>query len=628
MRLRDELSSRLGRRALWGTITYAFPRAWSASRKSCLAMASAGILAAVLTPVPIAIVGFLVDSVKQAIDAQALEPTRLGLWILAAGTATLVLVLCNAVARYGRLRLGDELSCRMQRELLQHAARLDLATLEEKATQDILQRANQEPGKNIQRFADALLKVISRAIEVVGLAGLLLWIEPFWSSLLLLLGLPFILSRSYLSLLQFHIQRNNTTSRRWSMYYARQLTQRGFVPSTKLFQLAPLLLRRHGDKVREIVAANRRLYWFEFVSNTVSMSVSVGVLIIAVIVLARQATLGRISPGMLVTFWIGTAKLRSSLANLGSSMSAAWDAQLSIANTCEFLDLKPSFENGGRRRSSDVRGEIQLKGVSFRYHPDRRPVIHDLSLTIRAGETVAIVGQNGAGKTTLAKLMTRLYQVSDGEILIDGIPIEEYDLEALHDRMAFVFQQPARYEATAFENVAFGDWRRLLDRPEEVRAIAKAVRVDDMIQQLPNGYDTQLGRLFGDHDLSGGQWQKLGIARALACNPSIVILDEPAANLDVNSEYALYQGIHELIRGRTTILISHRFSTVRMADRIFVLDEGRLVEEGTHDALLARGGAYAAMCRIHEATLCMNRKIPSCQFPISDVQAQTDPLAR
>ena len=589
-------------------------------------MASAGILAAVLTPVPIAIVGVLVDSVKQAIDAQALGPTRLALWILVAGTATLVLVLCNAVARYSRLRLGDELSCRMQREVLQHAARLDLATLEERATQDILQRANQEPGKKIQRFADGLLTVVSRAIEVVGLAGLLLWIEPFWSSVLLLLGLPFILSRSYLSLLQFHIQRNNTTLRRWSMYYARQLTQRDFVPSTKLLRVAPVLLRRHGDTVREIVAANRRLYWLEFVSNTVSMSVSIAVLMIAVILLARQAAMGKISPGMLVTFWIGTAKLRSSLAGLATSMSSVWDAQLSIANIREFLDLKPSFENRGTRRSSGVRGEIQFQGVSFSYRRGARPVIHDLSLTIRAGEMVAIVGHNGAGKTTLAKLMTRLYQVSEGEILIDGIPIEEYDLRALHDRMAFVFQHPARYEATAFENVAFGDWRRLLDQPEEVRAIAKAARVDDMIQQLPDGYDTQLGRLFGDHDLSGGQWQKLAIARALACNPSIVILDEPAANLDVDSEYALYQGIHELIRGRTTILISHRFSTVRMADRIFVLDEGRLVEEGTHDELLARGGAYAAMCKIHEATLRMNCKTPSCHLPIGNVQAQTDPL--
>jgi len=628
MRLRNELASRLGRRALWGTITHAFPRAWCAGRKFCLAMASAGILAAVLTPVPIVIVGVLVDTIKEAIDAKTLDPTGLSLWILLAGTATLVVVLCNAVTRYSRLRLGDELTWRMQREILQQAARLDLATLEDRTTQDVLERANQEPGKKIQRFADGLLRVVSSGVEVVGLAGVLLWIEPFWSSVLLFLALPLILSQSYLSLVQFHIRRNKTTSRRWSRYYGRRLTQRDSVPSLKLLGLAPLLLERHRDTMREIVSANQRFYRLQMVANAGSMCVSIAVLIIAVVLLSRRAVMGVISPGMLVTFWIATGRLRGSLAGLATAVSSVWDAQLGIANTREFMDLEPAFENGGTLRPSAIRGEIQLRNVSFCYPRGKRPAIRNLSLTIRAGETVAIVGHNGAGKTTLAKLMTRLYQATEGEILIDGLPIQEYDLEALHDRMAFVFQHPTRYEATASENIAFGNWRRLLDRPEEVRNLAKAAHVDDMIQSLPDGYDTLLGRMFGDHDLSGGQWQKLSIARALACNPSVVILDEPAANLDVHSEHALYQGIRELIRGRTTILISHRFSTVGMADRIFVLDEGRLVEEGTHDELLARGGAYSAMYKVHEVTLRMNRKPPLCDVPIGNVEVQTSPLGK
>jgi len=625
MRLHSELASRLGRRALWRTITYAFPRAWRAGRKFCVAMASAGILAAILTPVPIVIVGVLVDTIKEAIDAKTLDPTGLTLWIVLAGTATLVVVVCNAVTRYSRLRLGDELSWRMQQEILEHAERLDLATLEDRTTQDILERANQEPGRKIQRFADGLLRVVSSGVEVIGLAGVLLWIEPFWSSVLLLLALPFILSRSCLSLVQFHIRRNKTTCRRWSRYYARRITQRDSVPSLKLLGLAPLLLERHRDTMRESVFANQRFYRLQMLANAGSMCVSVVVLIIAVVVLARQAIVGEVSPGMLVTFWIATGKLRGSLAGLATAASSVWDAQLGIANTREFLDLQPEFENRGTLRPSAIRREIRLENVSFCYPRSNRPAIRDLSLTIRAGETVAIVGHNGAGKTTLAKLMTRLYEATEGEILIDGTPIRQYDLEALHDRMAFVFQRPTRYEATALENIAFGDWRRLLDRPEEVRNLARAVHVDDMIEGLPEGYDTLLGRMFGDHDLSGGQWQKLAIARALACNPSVVILDEPAANLDVSSEYALYQGIRELIRGRTTILISHRFSTVGMADRIFVLDEGRLVEEGTHDELLARGGAYSAMYKVHEVTLRMNRKQPPCDVPVGGVEIQASP---
>jgi ATP-binding cassette subfamily B protein len=253
-----------------------------------------------------------------------------------------------------------------------------------------------------------------------------------------------------------------------------------------------------------------------------------------------------------------------------------------------------------------------LRDVTFTYPHALRPTIQDVSLTIHEGETVAIVGQNGAGKTTLAKLLARLYQADRGQILIDGQPIEAYDLTTLYQQFAFVFQQAARYEATAAENIAYGDWQRLLNQPDEVARIARAARIDGMIERLPNGYDTLLGRMFGDCDLSGGQWQKLSIARALACDPALVVLDEPAANLDVQSEHAMYQTVRDLIRDRTTILISHRFSTVGMADRIFVLDEGRLVEQGTHDELLALGGTYAAMCRTHQATVSIkNRLFPS-----------------
>jgi ATP-binding cassette subfamily B protein len=250
--------------------------------------------------------------------------------------------------------------------------------------------------------------------------------------------------------------------------------------------------------------------------------------------------------------------------------------------------------------------------VTFTYPRASRPTIQNLSLSIREGETVAIVGHNGAGKTTLAKLIARLYRADRGQILVDGVPIEEYALQTLYQQVAFVFQHATRYEATAGENIAYGDWRRLLDRPDEVVRIARSARVDEMVRRLPDGYETLLGRMFGDADLSGGQWQKLSIARGLACDPALVILDEPAANLDVQSEHAMYQAVHELIRDRTTILISHRFSTVGMADRIFVLDEGYLVEEGTHEELLACGGTYAAICRTHQATVSMkNRLFPS-----------------
>ncbi|MFH1922456.1 MAG: ABC transporter ATP-binding protein [Planctomycetota bacterium] len=624
MRLRKEVFSRIGYRALRDTIGYVFPRVWSAGRAFALAMASAGILSAILTPVAVVILGMLAAGIKDFIEGKAGGPSDPILLMLLAVACAFVVVLCNAVLRYCRLRLGDELSWQVQGELLRHAATLDLGTLEDKKTQDILERASQEPGKKVLKFADGLLKVISSAVQVFGLAGVLFWIEPLWSSVLLLLGLPFLLSKSYLSLVNYQIQRNKTTSRRWSRYYAKRLTQRESVPSTKLLGLAPLMLDRHRGTMRGIVRANQRFFALQVVADMASAFVSLAAMSVVVILVARKAIAGDLGPAAFATFLLAAWKLRDSLSGLASSLSLVWDAQLTTANTREFMDLKPAFENRGTVRPTAIHGEIQLKNVSFTYPRNKHPVLRNLSLTIRAGETVAIVGHNGAGKTTLAKLMTRLYPVTEGEILIDGIPIHQFELEALHNRMSFVFQHPVRYEATAFENIAFGDWRKLLDSPEQVRWIAGAARVDKMIEQLPDGYDTPLGRMFGDHDLSGGQWQKLAIARALACDPSIVILDEPAANLDVNSEYALYQGIRELIRDRTTILISHRFSTVRMADRIFVLDEGRLVEQGSHDELLSRGGAYAAMCKIHEATFRMTAKTPLCNIPLPQTEIQVD----
>lgn len=630
MRLLNEFFSRLGRRAIWETAGYVFPRVSRAGRKFALAMASAGIASALLAPVGVVVLGVLAAKVKDLVDGKATGVHEPHLWILLAVACAFLVVVCTSITRYAKFRLGDELSWRVQREILEHAGRLDLSTLEDKHTQDVLERANKEPGKKVLNFAAGLLKVISSAVQVFGLAGVVLWIEPFWSVVLLAIGLPFVASTCYLSLVRFHILRNKSTSRRWTRYYAKRLTHRQDVPSTRVLGLAPLFLDRHRNTMRDILSANQRLYKLQMTANLVSTSASLIALTVVVILVARKAMSGALSDAEFATFLFAAWRLRGSMATLASSLSLVWDAQLSIANTREFLDLEPAMDSRGTLKPAALRGQIELRNVSFGYPRSSRPVLRDVSLTIEAGQTVAIVGANGAGKTTLAKLITRLYQVSEGEILIDGTPIGDFDSASLHQRMAFVFQQPARYEATAFENIAFGDWRRLLDRPDEVRRVTKLARIDDMIEGLPDGYDTLLGRMFGDNDLSGGQWQKLAIARSLAGDPAIVILDEPAANLDVNSEYKLYQGIHELIRGRTTVFISHRFSTVRMADRIFVLDEGRLVEQGTHDELVARGGAYAAMCKIHEATLHVKENLAltdnlfPIDLPVSNTQLPMD----
>jgi ATP-binding cassette subfamily B protein len=220
-------------------------------------------------------------------------------------------------------------------------------------------------------------------------------------------------------------------------------------------------------------------------------------------------------------------------------------------------------------------------------------------LRLAPGETVALVGHNGSGKTTLAKLIARLYDPTAGRILVDGEDLRQLSLEHWHQHLGLVVEHPLAFEATAHENLALGDWRRLLEDRSAVTEVADRARVRELIESLPQGFDTLLGRGFGQVSLSTGQWQRLAVARVLARRPKILILDEPTANLDVFAELELFAALREVAAGTTTVFISHRFSTVQMADRILVLEEGRLVEQGSHKDLVRSGGLYASLFRLH-----------------------------
>ena len=237
----------------------------------------------------------------------------------------------------------------------------------------------------------------------------------------------------------------------------------------------------------------------------------------------------------------------------------------------------------------------EFENVSFSYPGTEKKVLDDISFKIEPGEVVALVGRNGAGKSTIVKLLARLYLADGGAVKLDGHSVDQLSDELLYSSMAFAMQSFGRYEATVAENIAFGNWENLISDPEAIREVAKRIGLDAMIQKLPDGYDTRLGRMFGDVTLSGGQWQSLAIARAMASDAQLIVLDEPTANLDPHKEYEMFCRFCELIHEKTALIISHRFSTVRMADRILVIDEGRIAESGTHDQLLAISGIYSQM---------------------------------
>jgi ATP-binding cassette subfamily B protein len=282
-------------------------------------------------------------------------------------------------------------------------------------------------------------------------------------------------------------------------------------------------------------------------------------------------------------------------------LGLALEKALFVGTLRRFLDVRPLLAGtGGRAPDARPAVAVELEDVTFTYPGAGAPALSGVSLRVEPGQVVALVGENGAGKTTLVRLIARLYDPQVGVVRVDGVDVRELELSGHHRRMAWVLQEFTRFEGTAAENLAFGDWERLAGDADRIRELAAATGVAPFLESLPEGYDTWLGRRFGRHDLSTGQWQRLAVARAFARPASLLVLDEPSASLDARTEEELFRRFRELARGRTAILVSHRFSTVSMADRIVVLVEGRVAETGSHEELLERGGAYAELFRLHQ----------------------------
>lgn len=518
-------------------------------------------------------------------------------WLVVITFAEIALTQLN---EYFDQTLQLNLSMHVSVRTLAHAGELDLQYFEDPKFQDHLSRSSANIGMNISQFLSNAIDLVRYFLQTVSLAALLAAIDPIVILIVIPLVVPYIWFNIRTAQARYEKQLRQTTRKRWSTFYTRRLMDSDYIPEVKTFGLEQLLLDRYRSLMEDLKREDYNLVVkIELVGNTI-FDILFAVLYIGLLLYAGSRVLaGSLKAGDLVVYLRSSQQFSNFALRVGKSMSGLAEQSLYVEDWKQFMDSKPLMEPSGGSQPP-LEGDIVFEHVDFQYPKTNRQTLFDINLHIRPGETVAIVGENGAGKSTLVKLLLRLYDVDSGAIKLGHHNLREINLAYLRRHFSYVPQRFNRFEGTAAENIAFGDWERLMGDRDGVMEVARRAGIHEMVSEMPDGYDTMLGRKFGDYEPSGGQWQKIIIARAMARDALVTVLDEPTASLDARSEFEIFTLLKELAAGRTAIIISHRFSTIAMADRILVMEAGRIIEEGPHLQLIADNGLYANMYRLHQ----------------------------
>ncbi len=574
---------------------------WSASALLTMALGLTTILQGFAPALSISITAFIIDSVVTGIRIHSTAPIwlpvglQLGIVLLSDLLST-----CSSIAQH---LLQERVSNHVQFLIMEKSNSLDLAFFEDSEFYDRLRQATSQSGTQVLAMISQTFDLCRTTVTLFSMIFLLLHLAWWLAIVAIIAPIPAFISNTRYGWDGYQLMRRQSPLRRLMLYFGALMTTDTYNKEIKLFNLGNYFINQFRSLTNQFYGENKQIITRRFLANLAWTTLTSFADTAIYIYIALQAVAGRITIGGLSLYTQTVWQVGGSFHDILNGISNAYESNLYISTLFEFLKYKPKLVSPQNPRpfriDPETKGlDIEFRNVSFTYpgkDAEAEATLKDVSFTIRAGEAIALVGRNGAGKTTLVKLLTRLYDPDEGEILINGSNIKEYDLKEMRDQIGVIFQDFVNYYLSAYQNIGVGRVDQIENRALIESAACKS-GADAVIERLPQGYDTVLGRWFEKGaQLSGGEWQKIALARAFMRDARILILDEPTSSLDAHAEYEVFTNFRTLSRGKTSIFISHRFSTVRLADRIFVVENGSVTESGSHQELMELNGRYAEL---------------------------------
>ena len=575
---------------------------WLVGRSAPKLTAANALLLPVQSALPLLSL-YLTKLIVDAVVAVPLAPDRKAafghviLLLAMAGGVALLSAIAGSVAGLVTEAQGQAVTDHISELVHAKSVAVDLAHYETPEYYDTLHRAQSEAPFRSVSIVKGLAQLGQNGICLLAISGLLLSLHWMIAVILVVAVLPGILVRLKYSKKLYHWQRKRTPADRLSLYFHWLLTGDIHAKEIRLFGLGPLFIQRFSHLRQEFRRERWAIARTRAFAELATQAGAAAAVFASYSFITWRTVQGAITVGALVMYFQAFQRGQGFLRELLSSLAQLYEDRLFLTDFYRFLDLETKIVEPVTPKPlpRPLRQGIEFSQVTFQYPSTPRKALDGINLVIRPGEHIALVGKNGSGKTTLVKLLCRLYDPSDGVIRVDGVDLRELGISAWRREIGVIFQDYARYYATASENIWFGD----VDLPlshELIVAAAREAGADEVLSKLPRAYDTMLGKWFEDgQELSIGEWQKVALARAFLREAQLLVMDEPTSGLDAQAEYEVFRKFRQLAEGRMAILISHRFSTVKMADCIYVLEDGRIVESGVHDDLLRLGGTYAQL---------------------------------